>query len=47
MPSTPTPGIAVNGMGHPIIDKERRGMRIYARPGLVSEEEAKQRLSLE
>ncbi len=47
MPSTPTPGITVNGTGHRIIDKEHRGMRIYARLGLVSEEEAKQRLSLE
>ena len=47
MPSTPTPGITVNGTGHRIIDKEHRGMRIYARLGLVSDEEAKQRLSLE
>ncbi len=47
MPSTPTPGITVNGTGHRIIDKEHRGKRIYARLGLVSEEEAKQRLSLE
>jgi len=47
MPSTPTPGGTVNGTGHRIIDKEHRGMRIYARLGLVSEEMAKQRRSLE
>lgn len=47
MPSTSTPGITVTGTGHCIIDKEHRGVRIYARLGAVREEEAMQRLSAE
>jgi len=47
MPRTKTPGITINGAGHPIIDKEHRGVRIYVRLGPVSEEEAQRRLTAE
>jgi integrase len=47
MPSTRTPGITVNAAGERIIDKEHRGVRIYARLGPASEEEAQQRLAAE
>src|SRR5258708_38545880 len=40
MPSTRTPGITVNARGHRIIDKEYRGIRIFARLGQLTEEEA-------
>jgi hypothetical protein len=44
---TPTPGITVNAAGQRIIDKEHRGVRIFARLGVVSEDEAMRRLHLE
>lgn len=47
MPSTRTPGVTANAAGHHIIDKEHRGVRIYARLGAISEEEAQQRLAAE
>ena len=47
MLSSWTPGITITATGHRIIDKEHRGVRIYARLGPVSEEEARQRLSAE
>ncbi len=47
MPSTRIPGITVNAAGHHIIDKEHRRVRIYARLGAVSKEEAQQRLAAE
>ena len=47
MPSTRTSGISVNAAGEHVIDKEHRGIRIYARLGAASEEEARQRLSAE
>jgi hypothetical protein len=40
MPSTRTTGITINAAGERIIDKEHRGVRIYARLGPVGEEEA-------
>jgi len=47
MPSTETPGITVNAAGERTIDKEHRGVRIYARLGAVSKEEAQRRLAAE
>jgi integrase len=47
MSSTHIPGITVNAAGHRVIDKEHRGVRIYARLGSVSEEDARQRLAAE
>src|SRR5438552_7119311 len=47
MPSTRIPGITVNAASHRTIDKEHRGVRIFARLGPVSEEEAQHRLSAE
>jgi integrase len=47
MSITHIPGITVNAAGHRIIDKEHRGVRIYARLGSVSEEDARQRLAAE
>jgi len=47
MPSTRTPGITVDAEGHRTIDKEHRGVRIYARLGQVSEDEARRQLSAE
>jgi integrase len=47
MPSTRTPGITINAAGQRAIDKEHRGVRIYARLGPVSEVEAQQRLAAE
>jgi hypothetical protein len=47
MASTRTPGITVNPAGERTIDKEHRGVRIYARLGPVGEGEAKQRLAAE
>jgi len=40
-------GITVNAAGQRIMDKEHRGIRIYARLGTVSEEDAQQRLIAE
>ena len=40
-------GITVNAAGQGIMDKEHRGIRIYARLGTVSEEDAQQRLIAE
>ena len=42
-----TPGITVTAAGHVIIDKEHRGVRIYARLGRVSQAEAEERLAAE
>ena len=42
-----TPGIAVTATGHVIIDKEHRGVSIYARLGRVSQAEAEERLAAE
>ena len=47
MAITGTPGITVDAAGHRIIDKEHLGIRIYVRLGLVSEEEARRRLTAE
>jgi hypothetical protein len=44
-PSTRTPGITANAAGERIINKEHRSVRIYARLGTVSEEEAQQQLA--
>ena len=44
MSCTRIPGITVNAAGQRIMDKEHRGIRIYARLGTVSEEDARQRL---
>ena len=47
MPSTRPPGITVNAASHRTIDKGHRGVRIFARLGPVTEEEAQHRLSAE
>ena len=40
MPSTQVPGLTVNAAGQHIIDKEYRGVRIFARLGAIAEEDA-------
>jgi hypothetical protein len=47
MTATRTPGITLNPAGHRIIDKEHRGVRIFARLGAVSDQEAEDRLHQE
>ena len=47
MPFTGIPGITLNAVGHRIIDKEYRGVRIFRRLGSTSEEYAEHRLRLE
>jgi len=47
MTATRTPGITLNSAGHRIIDKEHRGVRIFARLGAVSDQEAEDRLHQE
>lgn len=47
MPSTGIPGITLNAMGHRIIDKEYRGIRIFRRLGSMPEEDAQRCLRLE
>ena len=47
MASTRTPGIVINAAGHRIIDKEHRGVRIFARLGPISDQEADERLRQE
>src|SRR5439155_21451308 len=42
-----TPGITIDRNGRAIIDKEYRGVRIYARLGVISEEEAQRHLAAE
>lgn len=47
MASTRTPGIRMDRNGGLIIDKEHRGIPIYVRLGMTSQEEAEQRLAVE
>ncbi len=44
MPRTRTPGIRTDRNGGLLIDKEHRGIPIYIRLGLLSQEQAEQRL---
>ena len=45
MAGTRTPGIRVDSDGRCIIDKDRRGVAIYLRLGVISPEHAEQRLA--
>ena len=47
MATTRTPGITVDTEGYRIINKEHRGERIFARLGLVGQEQAERRLAQE
>ena len=47
MATTRTPGITVDTEGFRTINKERRGERIFARLGLVCQEQAERRLAQE
>ena len=42
-----TPGITVDGDGRRVLDKEHRGVRIYARLGRVNQAAAERRLETE
>jgi hypothetical protein len=47
MASTQMPGMTVNSAGRLVIDHKHRGVRIYARVGAVSQQQAAQRLAAE
>ena len=47
MDAAKTPGITVDGDGRRVLDKEYRGVRIYARLGCVNQAEAERRLETE